>query len=49
MVQHPRSGAIMGEIGISGPTTQEDEESARLGLQAPSFSMHSHSGGGRLC
>jgi len=42
-------GRSWGEIGISGLTAQEDEESARLGLQAPGFSMHSHARGGRLC
>ena len=34
VVLHPGSGAIMGGIGVSGLTAQEDEDIARLGLQA---------------
>lgn len=33
VVQHPGSGALMGGIGVSGLTAQEDEDIARLGLQ----------------
>lgn len=34
VVQHPGSGVLMGGIGVSGLTAQEDEDIARLGLQA---------------
>ena len=34
VVLQPGSGAIMGGIGVSGLTAQEDEDIARLGLQA---------------
>lgn len=34
VVLHPGTGAIMGGIGVSGLTAQEDEDIARLGLQA---------------
>ena len=34
VVVHPGTGAIMGGIGVSGLTAQEDEDIARLGLQA---------------
>jgi glc operon protein GlcG len=33
VVRHAASGAIMGGIGVSGLTAQEDEDIARLGLQ----------------
>ena len=33
VVVHPGTGAIMGGIGVSGLTAQEDEDIARLGLQ----------------
>ncbi len=49
VVRHPDSGAIRGGIGVSGLTAPEDEDIARLGLQAVGFSMHSHPGGKRLC
>ena len=31
---HPQSGAVLGAIGVSGLTAQEDEDLARVGLQA---------------
>ena len=31
---HPTSGAVLGAIGVSGLSAQEDEDLARLGLQA---------------
>ena len=31
---HPQSGAVLGAIGVSGLTAQEDEDLARLGVQA---------------
>ena len=34
VVLHPGTGSIMGGIGVSGLTAQEDEDIARLGLQA---------------
>src|SRR5712692_417516 len=34
VVLHPQSGAVLGAIGVSGLTAQEDEDLARLGLQA---------------
>jgi glc operon protein GlcG len=34
VVLDPGTGAIMGGIGVSGLTAQEDEDIARLGLQA---------------
>ncbi len=34
VVRHPGSGAILGGIGVSGLTAQEDEDIARIGLQA---------------
>lgn len=34
VVAHPTSGAILGGIGVSGLAAQEDEDIARLGLQA---------------
>lgn len=33
-VLHPTSGAVLGAIGVSGLSSQEDEDLARLGLQA---------------
>ena len=34
VVLHPGSGSIMGGIGVSGLAAQEDEDIAKLGLQA---------------
>jgi uncharacterized protein GlcG (DUF336 family) len=34
VVLHPQSGAVLGAIGVSGLTAQEDEDLARLGVQA---------------
>jgi uncharacterized protein GlcG (DUF336 family) len=34
VVLHPQSGAVLGAIGASGLTAQEDEDLARLGVQA---------------
>jgi glc operon protein GlcG len=34
VILHPETGAIMGGIGVSGLTAQEDEDIARLGLRA---------------
>ena len=34
VVLHPQSGAVLGAIGVSGLTAQEDEDLARLGLHA---------------
>jgi len=34
VVLHPQSGAVLGAIGVSGLTAQEDEDLARLGLRA---------------
>lgn len=34
VVLHPQSGAVLGAIGVSGLTAQEDEDLARVGLQA---------------
>ena len=34
VVVHPETGAIMGGIGVSGLAAQEDEDIAKLGLQA---------------
>ena len=34
VVLHPTTGAILGGIGVSGLAAQEDEDLARLGLQA---------------
>ena len=34
VVLHPGNGSIMGGIGVSGLAAQEDEDIARLGLQA---------------
>ena len=34
VVLHPSTGAIMGGIGVSGLAAQEDEDIARMGLQA---------------
>jgi len=34
VVLHPQSGAVLGVIGISGLTAQEEEDLARLGLQS---------------
>ena len=31
---HPESGAVLGAIGVSGLSSQEDEDLARLGVQA---------------
>ena len=33
-VLHPTSGAVLGAIGVSGLSAQEDEDLARLGLQS---------------
>ena len=33
-VLHPTSGAVLGAIGVSGLSSQEDEDLSRLGLQA---------------
>ncbi|PKB65018.1 MAG: hypothetical protein BZY80_01130 [SAR202 cluster bacterium Io17-Chloro-G2] len=33
-VLHPETGSIMGGIGVSGLAAQEDEDIAKLGLQA---------------
>ena len=33
-VLHPTSGAVLGAIGVSGLSAQEDEDLARLGLEA---------------
>jgi glc operon protein GlcG len=33
VVLHPGTGSIMGGIGVSGLSAQEDEDLARLGLQ----------------
>ena len=34
VVLHPETGAIMGGIGVSGLSAQEDEDLAKLGLKA---------------
>ena len=34
VVLHPQSGAVLGAIGVSGLTAQEDEDLARVGLHA---------------
>ena len=34
VVLHPKTGAIMGGIGVSGLAAQEDEDIARMGLEA---------------
>ena len=34
VVLHPRTGAILGGIGVSGLAAQEDEDIARMGLAA---------------
>ena len=34
VVLHPATGSIMGGIGVSGLAAQEDEDIARMGLQA---------------
>ena len=34
VVLHPETGSIMGGIGVSGLAAQEDEDIAKLGLQA---------------
>ena len=39
VVMHPGTGTIMGGIGVSGLTAQEDEDIARLGLQT--LGLHS--------
>jgi len=33
-VLHPTSGAVLGAIGVSGLSSQEDEDLSRLGMQA---------------
>ena len=33
-VLHPTSGAVLGAIGVSGLSSKEDEDLARLGMQA---------------
>jgi uncharacterized protein GlcG (DUF336 family) len=33
VVLHPGTGSILGGIGVSGLSAQEDEDLARLGLQ----------------
>ncbi|MGE3541139.1 MAG: heme-binding protein [Candidatus Tectimicrobiota bacterium] len=33
VILHPQSGAVLGAIGVSGLTAQEDEDLARLGVQ----------------
>ena len=35
VVLHPQSGAVLGAIGVSGLTAQEDEDLARSGLAVP--------------
>jgi uncharacterized protein GlcG (DUF336 family) len=37
VILHPGSGSIMGGIGVSGLSAQEDEDLARLGVQALSL------------
>jgi uncharacterized protein GlcG (DUF336 family) len=34
VILHPQSGAVLGAIGVSGLAAQEDEDLARLGVQA---------------
>jgi uncharacterized protein GlcG (DUF336 family) len=34
VVLHPQTKAVLGGIGVSGLLAQEDEDLARLGLQA---------------
>ena len=34
VVKHPETGAVLGAIGVSGLSSQEDEDLARLGMQA---------------
>ena len=34
VVTHPETGAVLGAIGVSGLSAQEDEDLAKLGLQA---------------
>ena len=34
VILHPQSGTVLGAIGVSGLAAQEDEDLARLGLQA---------------
>ena len=34
VIQHPGTGFILGGIGVSGLTAQEDEDLARIGIQA---------------
>lgn len=33
VILHPQSGAVLGAIGVSGLTAQEDEDLARVGMQ----------------
>ena len=33
-VLHPETGAVLGAIGVSGLSAQEDEDLAKLGLEA---------------
>ena len=33
VVLHPQTGAVLGAIGVSGLSAQEDEDLAKLGLQ----------------
>jgi uncharacterized protein GlcG (DUF336 family) len=34
VVLHPRTKAVLGAIGVSGLSAQEDEDLAKLGVQA---------------
>jgi uncharacterized protein GlcG (DUF336 family) len=34
VVLHPETKAVLGSIGVSGLSSQEDEDLARLGMQA---------------
>ena len=37
VVLHPETGAVLGAIGVSGLTSQEDEDLSKLGVQALSL------------
>ncbi len=38
VILHPETGAVMGAIGVSGFSSQEDEDLSRLGVEAMNLS-----------
>ncbi|MBM3942471.1 MAG: heme-binding protein [SAR202 cluster bacterium] len=47
VILHPETKAVMGAIGVSGLTSQEDEDLARLGMNALGLSAPAARGRGR--